>query len=147
MKNRRDGSISQIIASSKNKRVKRCLEAYTLYVVVLLFYYEGVVIAFAFLVGSLLVVWVKTESNRVHEDEFQTGYHCAGMVIVILVAVFVFTSGRELLWITQFASVFPYFFMFISSVDTHTSLKVHAEVKMFKHLFDGVALLFARNGG
>lgn len=139
----KESSISQIIADSKNKRIKWTILGAAVIFVVPLLWHQQVWPAVLHVVGCLLL-YMPTESKKRDGDEFQTALHCAGMVLVLFVTILVLTEKHAMLMVTQFASVFPYFFMFISSVGDHRCLKLHAEIKMFKHLFGGMALLFVR---
>jgi len=144
MRRKDENSISRFIANSDHRSTKRALEIYTFGACVLLTYFEGLVCGLVFGLGCVLLVVVKTESLRSDEDEMQTAWHCSGFILVLLVAVYVLTKGHELLWVVKFSSVFPYFFMFITSISAHGMLKMRSEIKMFKHLFDAMAVLFVR---
>lgn len=143
-KSKSEDSISKYIAKPRNKRFRMVLTAYSFLAFVLICVFVGLIPGLIFAIGVCLLIFAKTESYIAGGDEFQTGVHCSGMFIVTGIAIYVFLQQREVLSIVKMSSVLPYLFMFITSVTSHHRLKIRSEVKMFKHLFDCMALLFVR---
>jgi hypothetical protein len=142
-KDKKTDSISKFLANSTNKRFKHLLTFYLCIFTLIILWCESVMWGLIFIIGWTIVIFVKTESSIKDGDEMQTGVHCVGMIVVILVAICITTTKTDVFWINKFSSIFPYFFMFISSISSHTSLKMRAEIKMFKHLCDIIVVVFA----
>ena len=134
-------SISKFIARSSNQNIKRLLELYALLLTLLVWRATGRYFAGLFGFGMFCLLMVKTESMNIHSDDFQTFTHCSGMILVMIVSTALSTPKPQIFWIVKFTSIMPYFFQFMTSLPTHTKLKMRAEIKMFKHLGDLIILV------
>lgn len=135
-KRTKTSSISQYIRLVEFKTVRWVLAFYYAVICVLVGCCDSLLAGFVMILSHLLLIEVKTESDVHNGDELSTSTHCMGMVLALMVAISITTSHTDVFWITKFASVFPYFFMFISSTASHKAIKMRSEIKMFKHLCD-----------
>lgn len=109
-----------------HNRAKRFLDLYAILLGAMALYVSRV--AWAVVPFMLLLVKIITDEVR-----------CAAMIVMLMSLT---TVRSEIFWIVKFTMILPYFFQFIT---THAKRRMHAEIKIFKHLGDLVLFLFLIN--